>query len=145
MTASEKPKTTRMIAIDVLIMDALPGRMFALIVWGSISQPETKINGAGRSMRSMAAGQRQKLRNSSPPGRHLLPSPFPLAGAPEPHRQVQADIAPTQHYFRGARDHRHLPRLRWRRTARLLHARRDDESLRGLVPPAGGVPPACGR
>src|ERR1035437_2254412 len=50
MTASEKPKTTRMITIDVLIMDALPERMFALTVWGSISQPETKRNGAGRSI-----------------------------------------------------------------------------------------------
>ena len=26
-------------------MDALPERMFALTVWGSISQPETKRNG----------------------------------------------------------------------------------------------------
>src|ERR1035437_3600512 len=50
MTASEKPKTTRMITIDVLIMDALPERMFALTVWGSISQPETKRNGAERSI-----------------------------------------------------------------------------------------------
>jgi hypothetical protein len=33
--------------IDVLIMDALPERMFALTVWGSISQPETKRNGQG--------------------------------------------------------------------------------------------------
>src|SRR5450759_5176126 len=49
MTASEKPKTTRMITIDVLIMDALPERMFALTVWGSISQPETKRNG-GRAV-----------------------------------------------------------------------------------------------
>src|ERR1035437_7712804 len=73
-----------------------------------------------------------------------LPSRFPSAGAPEPHRQPRTAIARTRHHFRRAVDRRYLPRLRWRRSPRLLHPGRHDEPLWRLVPPPRRIRPPRG-